>query len=210
MTVKYEYKVNIDGADYTMADLTSCTLQQALLDSFSVGGACAAQFDVSYCFYLEPKRMATVIPYCRVAGSSDTWHQLGIFYVDTRSAKSGLKTLTCYDAMMKADVKYISEGVVDQWPKSQLAAAQEIASLMDVQLDSRTVINSTYVVEYPNDDTMREVLGYIAAASGGNWIITAEGKLLLVPLFTSMPAETFFLIDQSGDNLLFGDVRILV
>lgn len=210
MEKEYEYQVDIDGTVYAMSDLTSGELEQPLLDSFSVGNACSAEFVVSYYYYPEPKRMAKVIPYARAKNSNDKWTQLGVFFVDVREEKSGLKTLTCYDSMMKADQRFLKEGDVGEWPRSQSVVAQQIAEAIGVEIDSRTYIESDYVVEYPNEDTMRTVLQNIAAANGGNWIITAQNKLLLIPLFTSMPAETSFLVTESGDAILFGDTRILV
>ena len=54
-----------------------------------------------------------------------------------------------------------------------------------------------------------EALGRIAVANAGNWTITDEGKLLLVGL-NSMPAETHYLITETGSAITFGGVRILV
>lgn len=71
----------------------------------------------------------------------------------------------------------------DERPRGRKLLVADIASRIDVEVDSRTVINESYVIEYPNDYTMREILCHIAAAHAGNWIITADGKLLLVPAF---------------------------
>jgi hypothetical protein len=53
----------------------------------------------------------------------------------------------------------------------------------------------------------------IAAAHGGNWVITDEGKLRLIPL-GSAPAETNNLVTEHGDTITFGEgkegVSILV
>ena len=82
--------------------------------------------------------------------------------------------------------------------------------MMGVNLDKRTVLNSAYTIDYPaNDYTVRNELCFIAAAHGGNWIITDAGDLLLVPLL-SMPAETNYLITEYGDAITFGGVKILV
>ena len=68
---------------------------------------------------------------------------------------------------------------------------------------------SVYPVDDKGDMTMREALGRIAVANAGNWTITDEGKLLLVGL-NSMPAETHYLITETGSAITFGGVRILV
>lgn len=209
MTAEYEYQVDIDGTMYTMNQLESASIDQPLLDSFSVGNACSAEFVVSYYFYLKPRRMAKLVPYIRQKGTTK-WQQLGVFFLDTRQQTGERIELTCYDSMMKADQQYLNEGDVGEFPRKQTAVAQEIAARMGIAIDPRTSINPNYNVEYPNEDSMRTVLSNIAAANGGNWIITAADKLLLVPLFTSMPAETNLLVTDDGSPILFGDTRILV
>ena len=111
--------------------------------------------------------------------------------------------------MLKAEQVFLAEGDTGEWPRTQTAVVAEICTRMGVELDSRTVLGS-YPVEYPNDFTMREILGYIAAAQGGNWIVTGAGKLLLIPLFGSMPSETSYLVTEDGDAIAMGDVRLVV
>ena len=47
---------------------------------------------------------------------------------------------------------------------------------------------------------MSQVLGYIGACHGGNWIITEENLLRLVPL-TTAPDETFHVIDEDYNKI---------
>ena len=142
---------------------------------------------------------------------SSEWLQVGVFYIDTRDIDPDANTITlsCYDAMLKAEQTFLMEGDTGEWPRTQQAVVNAICTRMGVELDSRTVINSTYMVEYPNDYTMREILGYIAAAHGGCWIITPAGKLRLVTL-GGLPAETNYLVDEYGNTITMGGVRILV
>jgi hypothetical protein len=56
---------------------------------------------------------------------------------------------------------------------------------------------------------MREVLGFIAAMYGGNWVITKEGKLSLITL-AGLPEETNYLVTNFGNPITFGGDRILV
>ena len=81
----------------------------------------------------------------------------------------------------------------------------------DLKLASAdAVLNANYTIDYPaNDYTVRNELCFIAAAHGGNWIITDENKLYLVPLL-SAPAETNYLVEEYGDAITFGGDRILV
>ena len=72
------------------------------------------------------------------------------------------------------------------------SVASEIAGKIGAQIDARTTIRSGagYMVGDPGDLTMREVLGYIAAAHAGNWIMTPAGKLRLVPLVSAAGAAS--------------------
>ena len=84
------------------------------------------------------------------------------------------------------------------------------ADFMDVQIDPRTNLNPTYTIDNPGETcSFRQILQWIGAAHGGNWIMSDEGKLLLIPL-RSIPKETNYLIDDHGDAITFGGDRILV
>lgn len=80
------------------------------------------------------------------------------------------------------------------WPRLDKFVAYEIAQRIGTELDERTVLDKGYMVQLPavssdggDSDTLREVLGWIGAMYGGNWCITDEGKLRLVPI---VPTET--------------------
>ncbi len=213
--IEYEFQVEIGDIIYGMDTLSAVTIKQPLFDKIDVGLACCAQMTVSY--YVgdipEPARGAKLIPRCRARGSNDPWFQLGVFYIDLRVTRSGKQTLTCYDSMMMADVKYLDQNddeFLDDWPRSMRSIVNDIVERMGISLDPRTVINEVYTIDYPNEKTMRNLLQYVAAAHAGNWIITAANQLLLVPLATSMPAETYYLVDEYGQAIVFGVDRILV
>ena len=53
--------------------------------------------------------------------------------------------------------------------------------------------------------SLREVLGYIAGAYVGSFVMTEEGKLRLVSLL-ELPPETNYLIDNGGIPIVFGSV----
>lgn len=212
--IEYEFQVNIDGKDYGMDTLTSVNIKKPLFDKFDVGLACCACMTVSYRFDINPARGAKVIPKCRPKSSNDSWYQLGVFYIDLRTERAEVKTLTCYDSMMRADTPFLrdEDTSIDtgEWPRNMLQMANEIATRMGVAIDSRTVLNPNYYIDYPNDEHMRTLLQYIAAAHAGNWIITDDDKLLLVPMFSSMPSETHYLVTEYGSAIVLGRSRILV
>lgn len=178
-----EYKVEIGGVSYGMDALYAANITQALFEKFSVGNACAAELTIRFAPGGTVPRMATIVP-CARAAETEEWMQLGVFYTDTRRLTGGgLLEITAYDAMLKSEVVWTPDQDLT-FPMTMPEAVDVIAGLMGVALDSRTVLNGAYTIDYPaNDYTLRDVLRYIAAAHGGNWVITAEGKLRLVPLF---------------------------
>lgn len=207
---KREYKATVGGVEYGMDRIESAELDQKLFDTPSVGGTVCAQFTMTFWPTEDPPRMAEVRPYVRDAGETD-WTPLGIFWIDQRREASGRMDLTCFDVMLKAEAVWTPSQDL-QFPMSMEAASQAIAKVMGTTLDPRCAFQESYTVDYPaNDYTMRDVLGFIAGAHGGNWIVTAAGRLLLVPLFGSMPPETHYLVEEEeGAAITFGGVRILV
>jgi hypothetical protein len=49
----------------------------------------------------------------------------------------------------------------------------------------------------------------VAVCEGGNWVITDEGKLLLLRL-GDIPEETSYLVTEYGGAITLGGVKILV
>lgn len=113
------------------------------------------------------------------------WVPKGTFYIDTRKEDSvtGALRIHGYDAMLKAESKYINDGTsTEEWPQSMTDVVHSIAQRLGVTVDPRSEIDPTLTIGYPLDYTMREILGYIAAVHGANWTITEAGALRLVAL----------------------------
>lgn len=203
-----EYKVIIDGLEHGQADIRSANIKRPLFDQLSIGNACEAELKILYRPKAEAQKMAIVEPY---VNEGSGWERLGVFYIDQRStAANGITTLIAYDSMLKANLEWVPDQSLE-FPMSMQTAAEEIASLMGISLDARTELNESYSVDYPaNEYTLRDVLCFIATAHGGNWIITRENKLLLVPLVGSAPQETSYLVTEAGDPITFGGDRILI
>lgn len=99
------------------------------------------------------------------------------------------ETMYFYAAMPE-----LGEGIDDSafypYPMDRMAGA--LAAALGVEIDPRTQIatGAAYVVEQPErGTTIHDVLGLIAAANGGSWIITPEGKLRLVPVISADNAQ---------------------
>lgn len=183
-------------------------------------------------------RMAKIIMQFRLSDgtTSSSWYPKGTFYIDTRDESyDGILTINAYDPMLKSEQPFTKPGEQGQWPRPDIRAVSDtrkpdgvvntIAAAMGVEIDQRTfaIMNKGYGINYPGivlgDDTpqysqdgamsMRQVLGYIGAMYGGNWIITDENKLRLIVL-GDIPVPTNYLIDQNNNAITIGGYRILV
>lgn len=210
-----EVQVTIAGVLYGQRQIVSLSTSACLFaeDTMSVGGAIAKEINLALVNPGTIPRMAEIIPSYRLVKGSQAseWIQKGIYYIDTRSTDelTGVLTIHGYDAMLKAEQVWEPEQSL-AFPMTMRAAAQEIARLMGVSIDPRTVLSTAYSVDYPaNEYTLRDVLRYIAVAHAGNWITTDAGQLRLVT-FGEIPPETNYLIAEQGDAITFGRVRIIV
>jgi hypothetical protein len=217
---RVETKLSIAGVEYSQADIVRDSLRVygGLYSTFGIGNCSARQID----FEIIPKgdipRQAEIKVYARLVSGEQVseWIPKGVFYFATRKTdrKTGVLSVHGYDAMLKAEETWLDSSYdAETWPMPAATAVNDIAARMGVAVDSRTQLDAKFPVQYPVDSegdmTMREALSRVAVANAGNWIITDEGKLLLVGL-NSMPAETNYLITETGSAITFGGVRILV
>lgn len=208
-TVK-EYRFEINGVEYGPEEEVEHTYSNGIFEDFGFGNAYTASLTLSL-FTDNVSRAATIKRYVRLRNGEQVseWIPKGTFFTNTRSDDDGYWTIEAYDSMRKAEVVWTPDQSLE-FPLSMPAAAAEFARILGVELDSRTVLNANYTIDYPaNDYTIRNELCFIAAAHGGNWIITDENKLYLVPLL-SAPAETNYLVEEYGGAITFGGVRIIV
>lgn len=110
------------------------------------------------------------------------WLQKGVYYVDDRKrnlSDSGHDTTTdivAFDALCKTD----EEPTGFTWPSGSQSVLDAIAGCLGVTND--ILVDKNYTISKPDDMTMREILGYIAAAYGGNIIINDYGHLDMIPM----------------------------
>lgn len=196
----------IGGVTYTA--ISAPEIEGSLCsDAMSVGNCNVSSMKIAILTDDVISKSAEVIIKARIIEGDmvSEWKEFGTFYIDKREKNHGLVTLQCFDSMLKASQRYGDPTDPDDrigWPKSQKACVEEIAARIGVEIDPRTVINTEeqYQCQYPNDYTMLQVLGYIGGCHGGNWIITPENKLRLVPLVALMP-ETYDIIDEYYDKI---------
>lgn len=205
-----EYQFNIAGTVYGPEMEVSHSVDSGLYEEFGIGNAATAKLTMS--LYAEDiPRAAEIKRYIRLRNGNQIteWIPKGIFFANRRGDDDGYWTIEAFDAMRKAEVVWTPDQSL-VFPLTMPAAVAEFSRIMQVEVDPRTVLNPVYTIDYPaNDYTIRDELRFIAAAHGGNWIITDEGTLLLIPLL-SIPPETSYLVTEYGSAITLGGVKLLV
>lgn len=213
----FEVKVAINGVEYNQSNIMGLSTSQRMFsgEQPSVGACLSSELTLRM---LTPSvtitRMATVEPYVRVTDGEQIseWIPQGIYFIDTRDTSNNdddlnILTLHCYDAMLKTEAMYPE--TTHEWPWTDTDVVDEIAAAIGVSVDMRTydVMTDAYDIPLPASYTMREVLSNIAAMYAGNWVMTYEGKLLLIAI-NGIPEETSLLVDEIGDVIMFGEDAI--
>lgn len=207
---KKEYQFDINGTVYGPEREVEHSVDAGLYEEFGIGNAATAKLTLKLYADSVP-RAATIRRYVRLKNGSQAteWLPKGVFFTNRRSEEDGQWTVEAFDAMRKAERVWTPDQSLT-FPMTAPNAVAEIARIMQVQVDPRTKLDPSYTIDYPaNDYTLRDELRFIAAAHAGNWVVTGEGKLLLVPLL-SVPPETFYLVTEYGEPITFGGVKILV
>lgn len=213
-----EYKFDIAGKIYGPDAEVTHSVDGGLYEQFGIGSAATAKLTVSL-FTDNIPRGATIKRYIRLRNEEQVseWLPQGVFFTNRRSEEDGYWTVEAFDAMRRAEQPWEPRQSLN-FPLSMPAAVNEFARIMGVQIDPRTQLNPAYTIDYPASDpdsetgdyySIRQELQWIAAAHAGNWIMTGEGKMLLVPLL-SIPPETNYLVTEYGDAIMLGGVKILV
>lgn len=211
--VRMETRAVIGGTIYGPGQIQSCKVYPAAFESLAIGQAASAQLSLSFLPLGTVPRAAKIELSVRLTDGtvSTPWVPQGTFYKDSKDQDRdlGVMTVTAFDRMMFAEELYFSSGTITgTWPKAAPAVVNDICTRLGITLDSRTVIDSDLMVPTPVNLTMRDVLREIAAAHAGNFIITPQNKLRLLPL-ENLPDITYlgdengnFVADEYGNRIL--------
>lgn len=216
----------IAGTTYT--EITAPVINRAVMQNgLSIGNAVSATCRFTVRTTNTIPKSAQVQIKMRLTDGTQTseWLPAGTFYVShrTRDAVTGLITLECYDALLKAnaDAVFVAALVTADGtpimtsggeplcyaatalPISMQAAAQYIAEEIGVTIDPSTTLKTgaDYIIQaVENGLTIHDMLAKIAAANGGNWIMTPYNTLKLVPVVSSAGAAeaTENVVDVGG------------
>lgn len=194
-TWAYQYQATIDGQTYAEVEIWDFAKTGGLTPgNFSIGNCSIQQLKIS----VASKAGVTVAKnakaelFVRIAGEDGTtpWYSAGVFFISGRRLLAGAKLeFDCLDRMAYADVSFLTDGEdADEYPMPMDEAMARIYTQLGTTLDARCTISHTLEIDYPNDMTMREVMGFIASAHGGNFCITEADKLrLVIPNYTGSP-----------------------
>lgn len=214
-----ETRLIISGVEYTEKNIVSAVIPpSALYEKFGIGNCVSRQLNIEVFPVGVIPRQAEINVFVRlvVGNQVSEWIPQGVFYISTRQKNKvdGTLVINAFDAMLKAEEVFLTDEYdPDDWPRSQQKVVEDIAQRMGIEVDPRTVFLEDFPVDYPTtengDLTMREVLSGIGVSNAANWIITAEGKLRMIGA-VDIPDETNYLVNQNGDAITLGGVRIIV
>ena len=186
-------QVVCNNVEYGNDKLKSVSIHPALYDSsgVKVGNAYS-----SYCKITvmeESKnwpRMAQFTIRVRLSDSTgetkSSWVNMGTFYTDERyDDTNGNLSITGFDSMLMTEQywtdKIEESALPSNWPITSRAWVSMIEGAGLIEVDPATVLDNTVALIGLNTaSTIRDNLKTIAAAHGGNWVATPDGKLKLV------------------------------
>lgn len=212
-----EAMVRIAGRDYVMeTDIVSLSTSGGAFPEADVGNCMSRQIDL---VLRKPGGIPwnaemRVFARLRLGDQVSEWLPKGVFFIASRKSGtlSGTLKIHGFDAMLRAGAAWTIDPHAN-WPMPQRKAVEDIARRMGVEIDPRTVISADFPIEYPTDDlgelTMTDILEGVAVSNAGNWVMSDEGKLLLLR-YGDIPPETNYLVTERGAAITIGGVRILV
>lgn len=141
------------------------------------------------------------------------WVSLGKFKVNKRvKYPDGWVKLSCRDRMQMANQLFIKDESVDvtTWPKPMSEVMGMTLDIMGIPLDPSTTINEGegWVVSLPLGLSIRTIWSSIAAAHGGNFIITPQDTLKLVHPRIAEEADLEAELSEEGFELLGDPVTV--
>ena len=214
-----EHKAVIAGVEYGRKDIVSLRTTGGIFSQPDIGNCASRQIDL---ILRRPDgtipRQAKVQVFTRLAldDQAAEWLPKGEFFISTRRTDklTGSLTIHGFDAMRRSGDVWLTDAYAGvSWPMSEREAVEDIARRMGVEIDPRTRLSNAFPVGYPVDENgdlaMVDILEGIAVCNAGNWVISDEGKLLLLR-YGDIPPETSYLVTEHGEAITIGGVRILV
>lgn len=178
------FKFSVDGVEMDENSESGHSVALSLLDELSIGNAVSAS--LSYQVWADSITAGQKIErFVRLENGSQAseWLPAGVFFVNTADVEDGLWNVEAVDAIRKANVPW-SPSQDLEFPMPMDKVMELTAAIVGVEIDPRSEFEATYHLDYPTEGyTIRNLWQYVAAAHGGNIIITPAGKLRLVRMY---------------------------
>lgn len=207
-----EWRATIGDLTFDKTNTVSIRRSSALYGKQLIGGACSGSlelvlWDVASDDVPEMARIELSVRLVSDLGTSE-WLPMGAYWVNRRDDDEDADELTlqCVDGMMFGEQDFYPAGsaITDWTSKTMREVAQICATKMGIQLENATQFQNAapYILTAPPIGySVRQVLAGIAAAHGGNIIVTADNKLRLVPF---VPMDTGVNLGQNAVSLETG------
>lgn len=190
----YEIEVLQGNRTYGLGDLFELKISPKLFDGSgpSIGNTYSSVCDMTLKeTSVNWPRMAAFTVRMRLSSADgetkSEWLSMGTYYTDERShdEAAGKLHITAYDGMLLTEQYWTDAIAPEDRPESWPITCKAWTDLMEdaglIEIDSRSVIDETIpMIGLNTASTVRDVLKTIAAAHGGNWVMTFENKLRLV------------------------------
>lgn len=181
-----EWEVDVGGVTYAQSDLYGISMQFPVFSKLSVGNVCSAQLSLDLMPKETPPRMAEIVVKMKVFNEKQKseFVNRGVFYIDEREAGPyGRLSITAFDNALLSEKGFFADDIEYEWPASPTQVMGTVMSRIGAELDPRTVLSDDKIVEITDMDiSCRAMASHVAAALAGNWVVTNEGKWLLVKL----------------------------
>lgn len=174
----------------TQSDISSYSINDSCSSQgLNIGGVCSATFNLSI---HNPNRAYTpqmfdgAEVHMRIKLNSGTWQDFGVWYVDSSDAseQSVLINLSGADAL-KTRFNAVYQDVKSHYPTTMGNLVQTMATAAGIQLAGTSFTNAAVAIssipKWPEEVTLRKIVGYVAAVAGGFARINRSGKLEIVP-----------------------------
>ena len=195
---KFDIKVNVDAVTYGNTTIVELEIDNQIIpdEEFTLGDIACSSLKLKLRTNNTIPTNAKICPYIRFTGATwntipepwmtyppnweedgfSEWLPLGEFYIDTRKYQNEVWTLNCLDKLITFQQVFVSALT---FPVPMSAVLNEMCTTLGITIDSSVVINPAYMIPYDPDGeyTMREMLGFIAAAHGASCQMTKDGKL---------------------------------
>ncbi|GBF78263.1 hypothetical protein PA598K_06881 [Paenibacillus sp. 598K] len=192
-------KVDINGVEYTNNQIVEFLIENSLTlnQEFEIGTATASKFILKLRTPYEIPANARMRPYLALSTAGMTWGdatypwagsdfpwggensgtdwlQLGEFYVDSREQNKDIWTFTCFDALIFAEVPYVSSLI---YPARMQDVWDEICDRLGFVYEQVHIDPAYTIPVAPTGYTTRQVMGFIAASNAASVYVSKTGTI---------------------------------